>query len=448
MRKRPFSPARALRPGSALLLAASFALPALAQDAPPAPPAGAQTVSILQAQRAGDLKVVIRGTGTANHVRVKVTNTSARRLNVVVPPGLVAASSTAQGGGGFQSMGLGVSIDQLGRFGPAPGRDRAAASPGFRSIPATGAEPAAEGLGVAPEQTVEFDLTGVCLNFGIPTPERHDVFTLVDVDEYTPDARARKALRSLATLGTSQGVAQAVAWNVFNGMTYGQMASLAREYVNTSEISLAARFVEALDASGDHELVDPAYLQQGRVLVRVRGEGSTLGKVALGLASEMQGARIFGLPVQVVDEADARAARPASILLDVRLTGDADGRVRAKAAVRHNSAAGDWNNLGNVNLGAVAAGELNGERLAEALDRGVAQAFVRATPARRESGATALRVVNKLPLTVESLVLRDGDGDEAPRVTVDGLGVGPFRNGTATIGAASGAVERVVLNGL
>ena len=102
----------------------------------------------------------------------------------------------------------------------------------------------------------------VCLNFGLPTPKSSNVFTLKTVDEYTTDLRARKALKSLATLGTSQGVAQAVAWHVFNGMTASEMDKHARQYLNDMEISAAARFVEVLDASGTEGLVDAESLRK------------------------------------------------------------------------------------------------------------------------------------------------------------------------------------------
>ena len=60
--------------------------------------AQAETVKVLDAEKAGTLAVEVRGQGQ-DRVRVSLKNTSSKRLNVVLPPGLVASSATAQGGG-------------------------------------------------------------------------------------------------------------------------------------------------------------------------------------------------------------------------------------------------------------------------------------------------------------------------------------------------------------
>ena len=93
----------------------------------------------------------------------------------------------------------------------------------------------------------------------------------MDVDEYSSNPRVRKALRSLATYGTSLGVAQAVMWRVCNDLPFETMAEQTGKVMNIHEIALAARFVEALDASSTGELVDPA------ALVRARASSSRCG---------------------------------------------------------------------------------------------------------------------------------------------------------------------------
>lgn len=94
-------------------------------------------------------------------------------------------------------------------------------------------------------QTVTVDVPSVCLNFGLPSPGAKDRLTLVDVDDYSRDPRVRKALRSLATLGTSQGTAQAVMWNVSNNVPFGTMLEQGEKVTNRYEVALASRFVEA-----------------------------------------------------------------------------------------------------------------------------------------------------------------------------------------------------------
>jgi hypothetical protein len=431
-------------------LAQAWALVALLVS--PASPARADegstpdvsTLSILDAQRSGAVQVVARGQG-ANQVRFTITNKSDRRLNVVIPPGLVAAASVSQG---FQSMGLGGLSDQPGRFGRIANQASQAGS-GFRSVDAT---PAAnrDSVGVSPGQTVDLSMPSVCLNFGIPTPTSKDHFQLKDVSEYTNDARAIKALRSLVELGTSQGVAQAVAWNIFNDMSFESIAKEGREYVNMAEVSLAARFVDALDASGTHDLVDPAYFREGRILIRTQGE-SSMGKVAQRLAGELQGRQLFGLPVQVVDELSAEHARPASLLIDLTIVGatDKSNETKIKAQLRYNSAVGGWTKLPGVDLVVNLSPTLiSGEALAAQLNRSIASAFVTSTPARRAAGTSTLKVVNRLPFTIESVVLRTGRSDGAPEITLDGIGIGPARSAMATIPAPLGLVERITVNGL
>src|SRR5437763_672055 len=114
----------------------------------------------------------------------------------------------------------------------------------------------------------------------------------MDVDAYTPDARVRKALKSLATIGTSQGVAQATMWHVCNGMSFDQIARQSVKLINSHELAQAARFVEAVDLASS-DVVDADYFQQGRILVRVSGEGLT-AKDAKRLSGELDGVRMMG----------------------------------------------------------------------------------------------------------------------------------------------------------
>src|SRR6185312_6225973 len=104
----------------------------------PGADAQAETVKVLDAEKAGTLAVEVRGQGQ-ERVRVTLKNTSGKRLNVVLPPGLVASSSVGQaggaggaggGGGGFQSMGLGAVTNRSGGFGQFANNN---SQPGFRS---------------------------------------------------------------------------------------------------------------------------------------------------------------------------------------------------------------------------------------------------------------------------------------------------------------------------
>ncbi len=197
-RPRAFSSGMMLLGGSAATAQTPAPAPAAARAEPSAPPAevATETVDLLQARKAGDLTVAARGQGQ-DKVRMTLRNTTKRRLNVIVPPGLVAASKVAQagaggGGRGMQSIGLGSVANREGAFGEFQADEPAG---GLRSIPTTG-EPRSRSVAVPAGESVDLTIPGVCLNYGLPAPTGRDTLTVMDVDEYTTDPRIRKALRT------------------------------------------------------------------------------------------------------------------------------------------------------------------------------------------------------------------------------------------------------------
>ncbi|HEX8198955.1 MAG TPA: hypothetical protein VF590_00605 [Isosphaeraceae bacterium] len=441
---RLLSPVRSLAWAAGLVYCSI--LPTAAPAAEPAEPvpaadAPAETVGILAARDAGHLALEVRGRGD-QAVRLVLRNTSPRRLNVVLPPGLVAAAGTGQG---FQNMGLGGLTDRPGAFGQF--RLAAAPSPGFRALPA--ADPhARDAVTVPAGQAVELSVPAVCLDFGKPTPTPKDAFTLIDVDDFSADPRVRRALRSLATLGTSQGVAQAVMWHVCNGLGAERLAALPAKRLNAPELALASRFVAALDSSGASELVDPAYLTEARIFVRVQGQGP-LVKDARRLESELDGRPLLGLPARVVVAAEDPVAPAPALLLNVTLTSSRPGQTGGRVHVLAASGTGGWVPLGSPALQAeTAAADLDAPALARAVDHAVASAFVLAKPLRRSVGSTTLRIENRLPFTVARAVVRAGTGSKAAPVELPGLGVGPLRSAPVAIQAATGTIDSIELNGL
>ena len=271
-----------------------------------------ETVDLLKASKAGDLDVVARGQGQ-ERVHLSIRNRSARRLNVIVPPGMVAASTVGQGGrgggggGGMQSMGLGSAANREGAFGDFQGTGGPAGLAVGRRRPMSRAPVE---MTVPVGETIELNIPAVCLNYGWPTPTPRDTFRLMDVDEYSPDPRVRKALRSLATYGTSLGVAQAVMWRVCNDLPFETMVEQAGKVMNIHEIALAARFVEALDASTSGRTGRSVRAcASSRIFVQVRGDGS-LGAEARRLAGQLDGLRLLGLPLQVVESEGLPPPRP------------------------------------------------------------------------------------------------------------------------------------------
>ena len=433
------------------LFGAAFSAPAFGEPEGPVPsPALAapiDTVSVLQAKKAGDLAMELRGAGETK-VRISLKNTSDRKLKVVLPPGLVASSVTAQGrGGGFQSMGLGSVGNLPGSFGDFR-KPIASNTTGFRSVNVSGQINEDRVVSIPVGQTVAMTLPSVCLNYGVRTPNIRDKFELVDVNDYTSDPRARKALRTLATYGTSQGVAQAAMWRVCNDVPFDTILQTMSQHCNPREIGLAARFVEALDASGSSDLVDPKYLSEGRLYVRILADGA-LAKDATRLTRDLEGLKVLGLPVRMIDgNNDVPAIAPA-VLMNVQLTTGPDGGTKARVSVSQSSYNGGWSPIGKTTFSSGApANRLEALELAKSLDRSVGTAFVAIRVVKRTSGQTTLRVDNMLPLTLSGLTLRSGDSLGDPTVSVDSLGIAPGRSALIPFQAPNAFVDHAEFNGL
>lgn len=398
-------------------------------------------VSALQAQRQGLLDLRARGQGE-DRVHLSLRNTSGSRLNVVLPPGLVAAAGSAQFGG-FQSMGLGTPTDSPGAFG-----EFRRPAPGFQALPVDRADavPTPRAIALNPGQAVELDVPAVCLNFGIPTPTPRNEFRVMEVEEYTQDARARKALRSVATLGTSQKVAQAVAWHTFNGMPYDLMATRAAKILNVHEIALAARFTESLDESGAADLVDPAYLEQGRMFVRVRAQDEKVGDVS-GIVKGLEELRLVGLPIQVVDEPPTATSVRSALFVEVTVNMQTPSLAKGRLALSYRAPSGAWRPLGKAEF-ETEAQAADAAGLVAALDTSIASTFVKVKTAQRSAGLTSFTLENRLPLTIAHATIRTGADSDAGQVDVEGLGISPTRNAIVKVPAATARVERIVFNGL
>ncbi|MGA9922703.1 MAG: hypothetical protein WBQ29_04810 [Isosphaeraceae bacterium] len=425
--------------------------PATAQSSRPddpekiSPPANVatDTVDLLKASKMGDLSVLARGQGQ-DRVRLTIRNTSSKRLNVVLPAGLVASAAAGQGQGrGLQSMGLGMFSNRPGSFGQFRGTG---GDEGRQSV-AIDDSAFNPSMTVPAGESLDVTVAAVCLNFGLPTPTPHDKFTLMDVADYSTDSRMRKSLRSLCLLGTSQGVAQAVMWRVCNDLTFEAMASLAGKVINEHEIALAARFIEALDGSTGSDMVDARTLTEGRVFVKIQGEGA-LANDAERLNKQVEKFHLLGLPVRVVDHGEL-PSMSAAIFIRVVLTDGKAGETRGWIMVSYSSAADQWARLGKARFQDTRSVDaLDGKAMSQIIDRAIGAAFVTVKPARRTVGSTTLRVDNHLPFTLATVAVKAGNSAGAPTVPFHGLGVGPARSALLPIQAATATIERVELNGL
>ena len=414
---------------------------------PSAPPVEVvtETVDILKASKSGDLAVVAHGHGQ-DKVRVTIRNTTNRRLNVVIPPGMIAASKLGQPGGAGgrpQSIGLSSVSDREGAFGGFQGEGAVA---GLRSVPPT-TDAATRSVAVPAKETIDVSVPGVCLNYGLPAPTGRDTLILMDVDTYTTDPRIRKALRSLATLGTSHGVAQAVMWRLCNDLSFEMMIEQsAGKVMNVHEIALAARFVEALEESNASDLVEAAALTESRIFVQVEGEGA-LARDAQRLQGQLDGLHVMGMPLKLVETETIPASSAPALALKVILTEARTGETRGRIVVSACSEPNAWSPFGKVAFrenSSIAV--LDGPTLSRAIDRALAGAFVSVKPARRSLGSTTLKLENRLPFTISNVVVRAGNSSGAPSVPFQAVGVGPARSALLPIQAVGASlVEHVEL---
>jgi hypothetical protein len=231
-------------------------------------------------------------------------------------------------------------------------------------------------------------------------------------------------------------------------MTFDQLAAQSVKRLNLSELGLAARFVQALDVSGSSEILEMSYLNEGRILVSVEGEGPA-AKDAYRLAGELDGQRILGLPVRVVEEAPSPEANPSAMLLHVQLANSNKGTTVGRVLVRHNPLGRGWVSLGSPGFkSAEKTTELDAAELAGVLDSTLASTFVSTRVVRHNAGVTLVRIDNRLPFSIAHATVRTGRETNIGHVLLDGLGIAPGSSTTAPIAAPFGAVESVTLNGL
>jgi len=409
----------------------------------PPPDSATETVDLLKASRSGELEVEATGQGQ-DQVRLTIRNTSGKRLGVIIPPGLVAANTTGQGRG-FQSMGLGAITNRPGGFGQF---QPPAGAAGFQSIPINGVveQPS---LAIPADETLEVSIPAVCLDFGVNPPSPGDGFTLMDVNEFTDDVRAQTALRGLALWGTSQGVAQAVMWRVRDDVSFERMAASDGKVVNAHEAALAARFVDAVDATAVDQPIDPSLLTEGRVHVQVvdgdRSAQSEVQRLNEGLA----GLHLLGLPIQVAEGPEPPSAQAPAIFVKVAVAETSAGTTRGRIVVSYCSSDDRWRPLGKTAFeerSTIAV--FDSQDLARVLDAELARAFVAVKTVKRSATSTTLRVENRLPFSLAGVRVRAGDSPGSPVVPFAAVGVGPARSIMLPIQADQARIESVELNGL
>ncbi len=83
-------------------------------------------------------------------------------------------------------------------------------------------------LRVRPEKTGKLAVQTVCLEFGKPDPNPRIAYELVPLSEHTDDPRVVELCRELGWGQIQPNVAQAVAWNLSNGVSWEELAEANR----------------------------------------------------------------------------------------------------------------------------------------------------------------------------------------------------------------------------
>jgi hypothetical protein len=181
----------------------------------------------------------------------------------------------------------------------------------------------------------------------------------------------------------------------------------------------------------------------------VEGQGQ-LSRDARRISGQLEGLRVLGLPVKVVEGETRPACAAPALAIRVVLTDAKVGETRGKIVVSSCARPDAWTPLAHVAFRENSSiSVVDGAILARAVDRAISGALVSVKPARRTVGSTTLKVENRLPFTISNLVVRAGTSYGDPPVPFEAVGVGPARSAMLPIQAATATlVEHVELNGL
>ena len=298
-------------------------------------------------------------------------------------------------------------------------------------------------------ETIELNIPAVCLNYGWPTPTGRDKFTLMTVEEYTTNSRIRKALRSLATYGTSLGVAQSVMWRVCNDLSFEAMVEQGGKVMNSHEVALAARLSGARRVDRRATWSTPPQLSTGRIFVQVHGEGISIPRPG-GWRVSSTACVYSELPLQIAEsEETSDRCRPgddAQRDFDQCQAGETRGAIVASTC----SVDGAWLPLGKVAFRDNSSSQRpRRHHLVESHRPCRCRGLRDGEAGPPDAGFDDTQGRKPAPLHGDNLVVRAGTSSGAPPVAFEGVGVGPARSVLLPIQAATASlVERVEINGL
>jgi hypothetical protein len=232
------------------LLASCFLVVATAatQAAPPQKPISkpkfdpnAPQVEMFAAMQAGDIEVKLIPKNALGG-NLLIANKGQEPITVQVPEAFVGVPINAQFGGGFGGGGQlggagGFGGGQLGGGGLGGGGQQAVGGGlgggGLGGGGLGGGGFGGGGLGgggggffsIPAERSIIVPYTSVCLEHGKAEPTPRGQYTVIPVNEYTPDPLLQQVIRLVGTGQLESGAAQAAAWNVGSRMSWNDLAA-------------------------------------------------------------------------------------------------------------------------------------------------------------------------------------------------------------------------------
>lgn len=123
---------------------------------------------------------------------------------------------------------------------------------------------------VAPDRPGKFKVTCVCLEHGKPEPTPRMKYTIVPIEKLNKDPRVAQLCALVGQGKVSQNIAQASAWNIANGLSWGELAHKNRvesrytgniPWFNPIELQNALKLTSLIEAEHQKNLSQRAASQ-------------------------------------------------------------------------------------------------------------------------------------------------------------------------------------------
>lgn len=247
-----------------LVLGLGSVLSATAKEST-APPAEAAAVDLFAGIDDGTVEATVIPRDSKK-VTLQLKNKSDKPLTIRLPEAFAAVPVQAQfgpgGGGGLFGGNGGIG------FGQGAGNQPGGQGGGTQGLGVNGGGRNAGGrnggggpfgggagvFNVPAGKVIKVKLTSVCLEFGKPEPHARNEYVVAPIETLCDKPEVVSILRSMGNGEVSQEVAQLAAWNVANGTSFEQIASLKSKLglqqpiYSQSAISAAAELVKLVSA--------------------------------------------------------------------------------------------------------------------------------------------------------------------------------------------------------